>query len=388
MGIAAFTRARDRLLAADATETTVQSVCEEIVRAFHDVARFDACAFMTTDPETLLPSGGVVEGFDADDCVPFWDNELLDADFNKFTDLARSHDPVATLFEAVDGDLERSPRYRKLFARASLSDELRAAFVAGSSCLAIGAFARPSDAGPFTTEEVADARQLVPVSTTVLRRALGRVAQQTSTDPPIVVMIDAAGEITAMSEGGQRLLDQLRMAPDPIGLPTHVRAAATKARWSRAHTNITTRVHDGSGRWLRLHVTPMAGDTDTVAVLVETARPDDIVRILLESYGLTDRETEVVLLLSRGYSPKEVAAELVISVHTVRDHIKAIYEKADVNSRGELVAKLFSNHVLEPLHATVHRMTSPSAPPPGTTRSSRGSRTRGGRTPLGSHAPY
>jgi DNA-binding CsgD family transcriptional regulator len=357
MGVAAFTRARDRLLAADTAARPVQSVCDEIVRAFHDIARFDACAFMTTDPETLLPSGGVVERFDADDCVPFWDNELLDADFNKFTDLARSHDPVVTLFEAVDGNLERSPRYRKLFATAGVSDELRAAFVAGTSCLAIASFARPGEAGAFTAEEIADARRLVPVATTVLRRALGRVAQETCTDPPIVAIIDATGEITAMSEGGQRLLDELRMAPDPIGLPTHVRAAATKARWSRSRTNITTRVRDGSGRWLRLHVTPMEGDTGNVAMLVENARPDDIVRILLESYGLTDRETDVVLLLARGFSPKEIAAELVISVHTVRDHIKTIYDKADVNSRGELVAKLFSNHVLEPLHATVHRMT-------------------------------
>jgi DNA-binding CsgD family transcriptional regulator len=356
MGVVALTRARDRLLAADAAELPVQSVCEEIVRAFHDIACFGACALMTTDPETLLPSGGVVEGYDADDCAPFWDNELLDADFNKFTDLARRHDPVVTLFEAVDGDLARSPRYRNLFARGGVGDELRATFVAGTSCLAIGSFARPGEAGPFSAEEIVDARQLVPVATTVLRRALGRVAQQTRTDAPIVVLLDAAGEITAMSEGSQHVLDELRLEPDPIGLPTHVRAAATKARWSRARTSITTRVRDGSGRWLRLHVTPMEGDTGTVAVVVETARPDDLVSILLESYGLTERETAVVLLLARGCSPKEIAADLVISVHTVRDHIKAIYEKTGVTTRGELVAKLFSNHVLEPLHATVHRM--------------------------------
>jgi hypothetical protein len=95
---------------------------------------------------------------------------------------------VATVVEVVDGDLERSPRYRKLFARAGVSDELRVAFVAGGSCLAIGSFARPGDTGAFTAEEVADARQLVPVSTTLLRHALGRVAQQTSTEPPLVVI--------------------------------------------------------------------------------------------------------------------------------------------------------------------------------------------------------
>lgn len=33
--------------------------------------------------------------------------------------------------------------------------------------------------------------------------------------------------------------------------------------------------------------------------------------------------------------------------HTVHDHIKAIFDKAGVNSRGELVGKLFSEHLLE-----------------------------------------
>lgn len=353
MRVAAFTRARDRLLSADANELPVQSVCEEILRALHEIAEFTWAAVMTTDPETLLPSGGVVEGYDAADCVPFWDNELLDPDFNKFTQLARSQDPVATLVDAVDGDLARSPRYRKLYARNGVADELRMVFVAGSSCLAIGNLVRPDDAGPFRPEEVADIRQLVPVATTVLRHAFGRVAREARSEAPVIMVLDADGNVRTVSENGQRVLDELRGPTDDDGLPTTVRAAATKARWSRASTNVTTRVRDGDGRWVRLHVTPVHGEAGAVAVVIETARPDDIVRILLESYGLTDRETDIVLLLARGLAPKEIATELAISVHTVRDHVKAIYEKAGVNSRAELVANLFSNHVLEHFHSSV-----------------------------------
>jgi DNA-binding CsgD family transcriptional regulator len=363
VGVRAFVKARDRLLAADDAELAVGPMCEEIVRAFHDVAVFDGCALMTTDPETLLPSGGVIEGFDADACVPFWDNELLDPDFNKFTQLARSHDPVATLVEAVDGDLERSPRYQKLYSALGVGDELRAAFVAGTACLGIAAFVRARAAGPFTPAEVSDARQLVTVTTTVLRRALGRMSQQAMNEPPVAIVLDASGEVTTMSAGGQRVLDDLRTAPDNgSGLPTIVRAAATKARWSRATTNLTTRMQGGSGRWVRLHVTPVEGDAAAVAVLIETARPDDLVRILLESYGLTHRETDIVRLLARGLSLKEIATELILSIHTVRDHTKAIYDKAGVNSRGELVATLFSNHVIDRLHGSVTRLTSTPAP--------------------------
>ncbi len=37
----------------------------------------------------------------------------------------------------------------------------------------------------------------------------------------------------------------------------------------------------------------------------------------------------------------------------LRDHLKAVFDKVGVNSRGELVAKVFSNHVLEGFHDTV-----------------------------------
>jgi DNA-binding NarL/FixJ family response regulator len=44
-----------------------------------------------------------------------------------------------------------------------------------------------------------------------------------------------------------------------------------------------------------------------------------------------------------------MAEELVLSAHTVRDHVKAIFQKVGVSSRGELVAKLFAEHY-EPVH--------------------------------------
>jgi DNA-binding CsgD family transcriptional regulator len=353
MGMTAFIRARDRLVVADTAELTSGELCEEIVRGLHDVARFSWCAVMTTDPLTLLPSGGVVEGFTPDDCVPFWDNELVDPDFNKFTDLARSVDPVVTLAETVDGDLERSPRYTKLYAALGAADELRIAFVAGSSCLAIAVLVRAEGDGVFTAEETTDVRSLVPIATTALRRALGRNLEDISTQAPVVIMLDGEGNITGMSAGGEEVLEDLRINGVDGDFPGIVQVAATKARWSRKATHLTTRLRGRSGRWLRLNVAPMEGEVGAVALTVETARPDDLVRVLLDSYGLTSRETEIVLRLCRGLTTKDIAADLMISSHTVRDHVKAVYEKAGVNSRGELVAELFSKHVLDRFHQTV-----------------------------------
>jgi DNA-binding NarL/FixJ family response regulator len=56
---------------------------------------------------------------------------------------------------------------------------------------------------------------------------------------------------------------------------------------------------------------------------------------------LTPREQEVLRWLSKGYSYKMVAAELEISIETVRTHIKRIYEKLHVHSVVEAIAKAY-----------------------------------------------
>lgn len=57
---------------------------------------------------------------------------------------------------------------------------------------------------------------------------------------------------------------------------------------------------------------------------------------------LTPREEEVLLLLSRGYSNKEIAERVALSVDTVRSHLKHIYEKMHVRSRTEAVIRYMS----------------------------------------------
>ncbi len=52
---------------------------------------------------------------------------------------------------------------------------------------------------------------------------------------------------------------------------------------------------------------------------------------------LTEKETEVLTDLARGFSYKEVAIRQRISHHTVADHVKAIYRKLSVNSRSQAV---------------------------------------------------
>ncbi len=62
-----------------------------------------------------------------------------------------------------------------------------------------------------------------------------------------------------------------------------------------------------------------------------------------EMEKLSIRERQVLEHLSRGVPYKEIASELQVSIDTVRAHIKGIYGKLHVHSRGEAVAK-FMQH--------------------------------------------
>ncbi|MBI3140171.1 MAG: response regulator transcription factor [Sphingobacteriales bacterium] len=63
-------------------------------------------------------------------------------------------------------------------------------------------------------------------------------------------------------------------------------------------------------------------------------------------YQLTNREKEILQLLSKGNSFKMIAAELMISIDTVRTHIKRIYDKLHVRSQIEAVSKAINEKLV------------------------------------------
>jgi DNA-binding NarL/FixJ family response regulator len=61
-----------------------------------------------------------------------------------------------------------------------------------------------------------------------------------------------------------------------------------------------------------------------------------------ELEALTPREREVIELLARGHTNKEIAAALVITTNTVKRHLKSIYEKLEVHTRSAAAARAVS----------------------------------------------
>lgn len=90
-------------------------------------------------------------------------------------------------------------------------------------------------------------------------------------------------------------------------------------------------------------MTGAAGSERTV-VSLEPSHPSEVVSLLVEALGLTERETQVVRAVIEGRSTRQIADALHLSAYTVQDHLKAVFEKAGVRSRRELVARLFFDH--------------------------------------------
>jgi DNA-binding CsgD family transcriptional regulator len=88
----------------------------------------------------------------------------------------------------------------------------------------------------------------------------------------------------------------------------------------------------------------VANGARRIAVIIEPAQPARVASLLMAAYGLTEREQEITQLVLQGNSTAEIAKQLVVSVHTVQQHLKSIFDKTGVRSRRELVGKVFFSH--------------------------------------------
>jgi DNA-binding CsgD family transcriptional regulator len=99
---------------------------------------------------------------------------------------------------------------------------------------------------------------------------------------------------------------------------------------------------DAGGNWVVLQASRLitGDDPEQMVVTVEPATSHDVVSLLIAAYGVSARERDVCLEVQSGNPTADIARNLFISPHTVHDHLKALYGKVGVGSRGELVAKL------------------------------------------------
>jgi DNA-binding CsgD family transcriptional regulator len=318
---------------------------------------FHSAVWTATDPETgLITAPMLVENLGSgEDCAAYWRSELLEENVLPFRDLARAAVPAAGL-RAATGDLPaRSSRFRRLLRDQGVHDELRAVFRIGDRPWGLVSLFRVTDA--FRTAETALLADLSrPLAERL--RALARPpasARGTESPAPGLVLFDGSGQAVSANDEARDLLARLPNGPSfptSLGLrvPIWVIGTAFRARAvadGRDRGSARVRIRTTEGRWLTCHascLTGPGGSPGPVALVIEPATPGDLAVLVAQAYGLTPRELQITQLTARGMTTAEIASELFISPHTVRDHLKTIFAKAGVSSRGALVARLFTDH--------------------------------------------
>jgi DNA-binding CsgD family transcriptional regulator len=306
----------------------------------------------TLDPASLLVTSHFHDGLPE---IPeqWLADEYYREDVNKLVDVARSAQGISTLHEATGGDPTLSPRWHQNMAYGG--DQEMIAGLRTKSGEVWGALGLYREAGQplFGAEELEFVRTVAPSLAEGARRAL-LVAEAMDPEGPVapgLIVLSDRWEVESTTPGVERWLCELPDGDWDRGkLPSSVlsvagRALRTAERPDEPGEIAVGRVLARSGNWVVLHGVCLVGDGKRrIAVIVEPAHPARISPLLMAAYGLTEREQEVTRLVLQGNSTVEIAQQLVVSGHTVQQHLKSVFDKTGVRSRRDLVGKVFFSH--------------------------------------------
>lgn len=198
---------------------------------------------------------------------------------------------------------------------------------------------------PFTAAELATLTALVPDLTRGLRTAVARTFLDPD-DPdlpvgPAVILLGPDLTVRQQTEGAATALLQLLPPDEPMPpIPAaayNVGAALIADEHGVAVGEPWSRIHLGGTRWVTAKASRLGED---IAVAIEPSTTAERLDLFARASGLSGRETEVVTLLGLGLDTREIAGRLVLSEHTVNDHVKAVLAKTGARTRHVLMARL------------------------------------------------
>jgi DNA-binding CsgD family transcriptional regulator len=236
-------------------------------------------------------------------------------------------------------------RYREVTQPLGSYDELRLIFVMDGLCWGLLIAHRGEAQGAFSTEEIEAAAELSGTIAHGLRMAFLRAAvirPEAVHQPPGLLLVAADRSITAGTEPGRRWLDAIG-GEERLGFLLATLGPQVEAG---RHRTITVPTDQGP---VSVHATAVTGEEGATSLVLERPRPIVLTNLIIAAYGFTPREREVAELVLRGLTTKQLAATLDISDYTVQDHLKAIFAKTGVASRGDLSWALYSRFYLPPV---------------------------------------
>lgn len=347
----ARSRCREAIkLLADST-ADVDSLRIEAVEHLRRAIGFDLWCAPLVDPDTLIPNRPVVsDTLSFGSGLPrFVFQDQLSSEINSRAMIARSRHQVGVLSAATGGDLARCRRWREFAQPAGIGDELRAAAVDEHGCWGSFETYRASDDPPFAAEDAQLMRDAARMLAGSLRQASFSATDDRGVDPGRtgVLLIDHDLQPQGFTHAARDWFAVLqgRDVGEQTPLPVHVYCAVGRLLAAEAGDDpnrpARVRVRTSDTQWAIIEAARMEGSANAIAVSVRGAGAEDILALVARAHGLTPRERELVALVLEGLDTRKIAERMFISRYTVKDHLKAVFDKLGVRSRRELVTGVF-----------------------------------------------
>lgn len=307
---------------------------------------FDAYAWLLTDPVTCVGTAPLAEVPSLPDLPTLVRLKYLTGT-NRWTTLPAG--AATTLQGATHGDPSRSRVWRELLAGYGIADVASLVFRDQFGCWGFLDLWRAS--GPFASEECALLAGLAQMATPALRHGLADLFQvdlaspRPSTGPAVLLLTDDLRPVThtPMAEASLRALLPTPADRAPIPAAAYNVAAQLLAREDGIDDHPpAARTHQADGAWVTVSAARLAQPptgAPAIAVTFAAATATERAELFARVIGLSDREAELLGHLVAGADTRELAERLFVSPHTVQDHLKSIFAKADVRNRRLLIAR-------------------------------------------------
>ncbi len=235
--------------------------------------------------------------------------------------------------------------------------------------VALLGFHRPSDAPGFSRQDLRRARQAAPALLSALhgmtlenalqrKRAIVDSLEFAARDVG-VVLLDQSFSVLYANRRGRLVLgltgeDGCVDSTSSHAILEQIENLCQQTDWSApevmrngrriALPNRAGRYGDEDGD-LILHVQLHMRDKGGNTFFIKTCQDgyEGLLDQRLDRSGLTHREIDIARLIARGQSNQDVADALCISVRTTENHLRSIFSKVGVNTRSQLIFRLYTN---------------------------------------------
>lgn len=335
----------------------------QVIERLRRVVPFEAYCASTLDPASGLVTRSLAEEMGGvDEATIFFERLYLEHDLDQFRRMAAGRQPVVLLSETAGSSLERSARYLELLRPLGLAYEMRCAFTSGGHLWGSMDLIRESGSLDFKPREANLLRRVAPHLGNGLKIAALRVqtpVEESGPDIPGVLTLDYQGRVVQHTPAAERWLRDLEdLGPgwrEWGGLPPAIRMVVVSLRHAlspereRDEESVPSlHARARSGRWLTLYCSLTEATPERRAetmIIIEPTKPEELLPFSMAAYGLSPREEEIVKLVVRGLSTTRISRTLFISEYTVQNHLRSVFEKVGVRSRGELVKRLFLDNL-------------------------------------------